>query len=49
MSASNTTMRNCEAHIAINGSPRSGWNTEILVHEAAGSQAEGAEVETVDL
>lgn len=36
--------------IAINGSPRSGWNTDILVREAAaGAQSEGAEVETVDL
>lgn len=36
--------------IAINGSPRSGWNTDILVREAAaGAQSEGAEVEVVDL
>ena len=36
--------------IAINGSHRSGWNTDILVREAAaGAQSEGAEVEVVDL
>ena len=36
--------------IAINGSPRSGWNTDILVREAAaGAESEGAEVEVVDL
>ena len=36
--------------IAINGSPRSGWNTDILVREAAaGAASEGAETEIVDL
>lgn len=36
--------------IAINGSPRSGWNTDILVREAAaGAASEGAETEVVDL
>ncbi len=36
--------------IAINGSPRSGWNTDILVREAAaGAASEGAEVEIIDL
>ena len=36
--------------IAINGSPRSGWNTDILVREAAaGAAAAGAEVEFIDL
>lgn len=36
--------------IAINGSPRSGWNTDILIKEAtAGAESEGAEVEIVDL
>ena len=36
--------------IAINGSPRSGWNTDILIREAAaGAESEGAEVEIVDL
>ena len=36
--------------VAINGSPRSGWNTDILVREAAaGAAAAGAEVEMVDL
>ena len=36
--------------IAINGSPRSGWNTDILVREAAaGAASAGAEVEIVDL
>ena len=36
--------------IAVNGSPRSGWNTDILVREAAaGAASEGAEVEIVDL
>lgn len=36
--------------IAINGSPRSGWNTDILVREvAAGAVSEGAEAEIVEL
>lgn len=36
--------------IAINGSPRSGWNTDILVREAAaGASSAGAEVEVIDL
>ena len=36
--------------IAINGSPRSGWNTDILVREAAaGAACAGAEVEIIDL
>lgn len=36
--------------IAINGSPRSGWNTDILVREAAaGAASGGAEVEVIDL
>ena len=36
--------------IAINGSPRSGWNTDILVREAAaGAASAGAEVEVIDL
>lgn len=36
--------------IAINGSPRSGWNTDILVREAAaGAASAGAEVEFIDL
>jgi len=36
--------------IAINASPRSGWNTDILVREAAaGAASSGAEVEIIDL
>jgi len=36
--------------IAINGSPRSGWNTDILIREAAaGAAANGAEAEIIDL
>ena len=36
--------------IAINASPRTGWNTATLVHEAArGAEAEGAEVKVIDL
>ena len=36
--------------IAINGSPRSGWNTDLLVREAAaGAASAGAEVEVIDL
>lgn len=36
--------------IAINSSPRSGWNTDILVREAAaGAASTGAEVEVIDL
>ena len=36
--------------VAINASPRTGWNTGILVREAArGAESEGAEVEVIDL
>lgn len=36
--------------IAINGSPRSGWNTDMLVREAAaGAASQGAEAEIIDL
>lgn len=36
--------------IAINGSPRSGWNTDILVREAAaGAAFVGAQVEVIEL
>jgi multimeric flavodoxin WrbA len=36
--------------VAINASPRSGWNTDIMVREVArGAQAQGAEVEVIDL
>jgi len=36
--------------VAINTSPRSGWNTDILVREAArGAEAAGAEVHVIDL
>ena len=36
--------------IAVNGSPRSGWNTDILVREAAeGAKQAGAEIEVIDL
>ena len=36
--------------IAVNGSPRSGWNTDILVREAAkGAKEAGAEVKVYDL
>jgi multimeric flavodoxin WrbA len=36
--------------IAINGSPRSGWNTDLLVREVArGAEQSGAEVEVIDL
>ena len=36
--------------IAINASPRANWNTATLVREAArGAEAEGAEVEVIDL
>lgn len=36
--------------IAINASPRSGWNTDILVREAAaGAVSAGAEAEVIDL
>ncbi len=36
--------------IAVNGGPRAGWNTDILVREAArGAQAGGAEIEVIDL
>lgn len=36
--------------IAVNASPRTGWNTASLVREAAkGAEEEGAEVEVIDL
>lgn len=36
--------------VAINASPRAGWNTSTLVHEAAkGAEATGAEVKVFDL
>jgi len=36
--------------VAINASPRKGWNTDSLVHEASkGAQAEGAHVKFFDL
>jgi multimeric flavodoxin WrbA len=36
--------------IAINAGPRNGWNTDILIREAAkGAESEGAEVEIIDL
>ena len=36
--------------IAINASPRAGWNTDILVREAAaGAVSAGADVEVIDL
>ncbi len=36
--------------VAVNGSPRTGWNTATLVREAAeGARAEGAEIERFDL
>ena len=36
--------------IAVNGSPRSGWNTDLLVREAAeGAKQAGAETEVIDL
>ena len=36
--------------VAINCSPRSTWNTATLIREAArGAQAQGAEVEVIDL
>jgi multimeric flavodoxin WrbA len=36
--------------IAINASPRSGWNTDLLVREVAkGAEESGAEVEVIDL
>lgn len=36
--------------LAINGSPRSGWNTGVLVREAAaGAASAGAETEVIDL
>jgi multimeric flavodoxin WrbA len=39
-----------EKIIAINGSPRSGWNTDLLVREVArGAEKSGAEVEVIDL
>jgi NAD(P)H-dependent FMN reductase len=36
--------------VAINASPRKGWNTDMLVEEAAkGAASKGAEIEKVDL
>ncbi len=36
--------------VAVNASPRTGWNTSILVREAArGAESAGAEVEVIDL
>jgi len=36
--------------IAVNGSPRKGWNTDILINEAAkGAREAGAEVKVYDL
>lgn len=36
--------------VAINASPRSGWNTDILIREAAsGAKSENAEIEIIDL
>jgi multimeric flavodoxin WrbA len=36
--------------VAINGSPRKGWNTDMLVREAAkGAESNGAEAEVIDL
>ena len=36
--------------IAVNGSPRTGWNTDILVREAAaGAASAGAQVEVINL
>jgi multimeric flavodoxin WrbA len=36
--------------IAINASPRNGWNTDILIREAArGAQSCGAQAEIIDL
>ena len=36
--------------VAVNASPRTGWNTSILVREAArGAESTGAEVEVIDL
>jgi len=36
--------------IAVNASPRSGWNTDILIREAAaGAASAGAEAEIIDL
>ena len=36
--------------VAVNGSPRLGWNTDMMVTEAAkGAESKGAEVEKVDL
>ena len=41
---------NMKKIIAINGSPRSGWNTDILIREAAaGAASAGAEAEIIDL
>ena len=36
--------------VSINGSPRTGWNTDMMVREAEkGAISEGAEVEHIDL
>lgn len=36
--------------IAVNGGPRKGWNTDLMIQEALkGAAAEGAEIECVDL
>lgn len=36
--------------VAINASPRVGWNTDILVREAVrGAESEGAEITVFDL
>ncbi|MBQ5447324.1 MAG: flavodoxin family protein, partial [Candidatus Methanomethylophilus sp.] len=36
--------------VAVNGSPRKGWNTDLLVTEAAkGAESAGAEVQYFDL
>lgn len=36
--------------IAVNAGPRTGWNTDLLIREAAkGAEAAGAEVEYIDL
>ena len=36
--------------IAVNGSPRSGWNTGTLVRDASeGAREAGAEIEVIDL
>ncbi len=36
--------------VAVNGSPRSGWNTDMLIQEAVkGAESEGAKVQKFDL